>query len=353
MTFKEISLQNFRSYKKASFTFNPRTTILIGLNTAGKTNLMEGIWMLSTGKSFRIDKDIQMIKFGEEVASIKGLIEDSGIADNNTGKTMLEVMLAQGSVTAERFVKKYTVNAIPKRRADFGGRLPAILFSPEELDIISAGPSQRRKFLDDVLEQIDSDYRHAKILYEKALRQRNALLDIAKETGKRITEQFTYWDALLITNGSSITKKREAFIGFLNAQKKDIFACRLVYDRSTISEERLLQYKDAEAGAGVTLVGPHRDDILIYMNDHEVKYFGSRGQQRLAVLQLKLLQLQYIEQALGEKPLLLLDDIFSELDEKHMNLVLSMTTTQQTIMTTTHKEFINEKTLKNAKIIDL
>jgi len=142
-------------------------------------------------------------------------------------------------------------------------------------------------------------------------------------------------------------------VEFLTREKKNIFPCEIIYDKSIISKERLLQYKNAEVATGVTLVGPHRDDVLLFMDEHEVKYFGSRGQQRLAVLQLKTLQLQYIEQTLKKKPVLLLDDIFSELDSRHMELALSMTSNQQTILTTTHKEFINEKSLGNAKVIEL
>lgn len=347
MLLKQISLQNFRSYPQATFAFDPAITIIIGPNTAGKTNLMEAIWLLSTGKSFRVEKDVQMIMFDKDIARLKGKIGEG------TEKEIAEVMLAQGTTTGGRFIKRYSINDIPKRRADFAGRLPAVLFSPEELDIVSAGPSLRRRFLNDILDQVDIEYRRASILYEKALRQRNALLDLAKEIGKRNEEQFTYWDTLLIANGQYLTKKRGEFIEFINKAQKDIFDFSITYDASIISEDRLFQYREAEVGSGVTLVGPHRDDFFIYHNQQEVKYFGSRGQQRLAVLQLKLFQLQFIKQTIQKNPLLMLDDIFSELDSRHMDLVLSMIGQQQTIMTTTHKEFIDEKHLQQAKIITL
>ena len=196
------------------------------------------------------------------------------------------------------------------------------------------------------------------MLIVKALRQRNALLELARETGIRNEKQMEYWDNLVIENGNIITQKREEFINFLNSSAKDIFDFVVEYDKSTISEESLLQYQEEEVAAGVTLVGPHRDDFKIFMTNgtktlHDVKFYGSRGQQRLAILQLKMLELMFIEKMLGQRPLLLLDDIFSELDEGHIKLILSEIGKQQTIITTTHEEFIPKKLLKSMKIVSL
>jgi DNA replication and repair protein RecF len=296
-----------------------------------------------------------MIRFGQDVAWVKGLVVQEVETQDLAS---LQVMIAQGEATGGRLTKKYLVNGIAKSRTNFVGFLPSVLFRPEELDIIVDGPSMRRDFLHNVLEQVDREYRGVKLVYDKALRQRNALLDLAKETGKRNEEQFQYWDNLLITNGNIVTQKREAFIAFVNASQKDIIPFVMTYDKSTISEERLLQYKDAEIHAGVTLVGPQRDDFFIEIPDsvgsyHNVQHYGSRGQQRLVILQLKMLQILFIEQSLGKKPLLVLDDIFSELDEKHIALVMERISGQQVVMTTTHKEFINEKLLKDFAMIEL
>lgn len=348
MILKTLLLQHFRSYPQGRFDFSPEVSIIVGKNTAGKTNLIEAIHLLSSAKSFRIDKDEQMISIGQEIARIKGLSIEDG------EKTILEAVLAKGQTPTGRLMKRYLVNDVSKRRVDFAGIIPSVLFSPEELDIVNAGPSFRRKFLDDVLEQTDRDYRQAMSAYEKAIKQRNALLSIAKETGTYSSAQFSYWDELVITNADVITKKRENFVHFMNTAIKNIFDLRIVYDKSVMSHDRLLQYKDAECAAGVTLVGPHRDELLFYVGpDQEVKYFGSRGQQRLVVLQLKVFQLSFIEQSIGKKPLLLLDDIFSELDEGHMRHVMNMIRNQQVIMTTTHKEFIHESHLDSALMIEL
>lgn len=353
MLLRSLSLQHFRSYDKAAFTFNPGVTVILGPNTAGKSNLIEAMYLLATGKSFRAEKDLQMIALDQAIARVKGEAEE------NEGTEALEVVITDvQKVQATRsFSKKYLVNGVPKRRVDFAGILPALLFVPSDLDIITSSPSHRRDFLDAVLELTDRQYRAAKIAYDKALRHRNALLDLVQETGIRNEAQFAYWDDLLITNGQYVTAMREALISFINEQPKTLLPFVVTYDKSTISRERLEQYKGAEIGAGVTLVGPHRDDFFVQLETpsglQNVRSFGSRGQQRLVVLQLKLLQLSYTEQALGERPLLLLDDIFSELDATHIKEVLQIINRQQTILTTTHQEFLASDLPEETKVIEL
>lgn len=354
MILDHLSLQNFRSYQKSDFTFSKDTTVIVGPNTCGKSNIIEAIFLLSTGKSFRTEKDAQMIAFGHDIGRVKGVADD----------TELEVVLTIGAVLGKQApFKKYLVNTISKQRAHFTGYLPSVLFSPVDTDLVSGSPSVRRDFLDEILEQVDGDYRLAHANFTKALRQRNALLEHIQETGKAREKEFEYWDEVLIKNGQKLTQKREELLNFLNTCPKDIIKCFVMYDPSIISKERLLQYKDAEIGAGVTLVGPHRDDFRIRMNPNknnpnesesiDVKFFGSRGQQRLSVLQLKMLQLSFMEQSLKVRPMLLLDDIFSELDSEHIQLISEVIGKQQTIITTTHEEFIPEKLLKETSIIEL
>jgi DNA replication and repair protein RecF len=347
---QSIFLQNFRSYTKQEFSFE-KTTLILGPNTSGKTNLIEAIYLLSTGKSFRTEKDIQMLKFNKEVGRVKGAVDD----------IELEVVVTNGLVNGRSQYKKFLVNGVSKRRVDFSGNLLSVLFSPQDLDIIIDSPGLRRNFLDEVLEQVDRSYRLALLSYSKSLRQRNALLEDARETGSRNQKQFEYWDNLVIENGNIITSKRQEFIDFANSAAKDIFDFLITYDKSILSKERLLQYETQEIASGVTLVGPHRDDFSVSMLNsstsqgqatvRDVKFFGSRGQQRLAILQLKALELLFIEKTLGKRPILILDDIFSELDKEHINLIFDQIGKQQTILSTTHKEFIPKKMLKSMKII--
>lgn len=353
MYLKNLFLQNFRSYRKAEFDFSPSTTLIIGPNTIGKSNLIEAIFFLAAGRSFRTDKDDQLVNLEKGIAKIKGQLEDK----------RLETMIVKGGIDGQlRSFKKYLVNGVSKKKADFVGNFFAVLFAPNDLEIIIGSPSKRRDFLDNILIQTDRDYRLAVGFYEKGLRIRNALLHKAKETGQRSEKEFEYWDNLLIVQGQKITRKREDFIKYLSDSKKEILNFGIFYDKSVMSKERLLQYKEAEVASGVTLVGPHRDDFMINLIDkkeeNDIKFYGSRGQQRLAILQLKILELRYIEQKTKERPTLLLDDIFSELDEGHINLVLEQAPLRQgyggqVIITTTHEEFIPKKLLKQVNVIEL
>jgi DNA replication and repair protein RecF len=380
MLLKSLTLQNFRNYSKVTFSFSPQTTIIIGPNAIGKTNLMESIFLLATGKSFRAEKDKQLIQFGKQVCRIKAEIIEGGPVSPHPRSTSsvspagahrgtpsratpyeetssLEIVFAdQGTAFLK---KKYLVNGVARRRVDFAGNVTAVLFTPLDLELVSGQPGNRRRFLDEVLEQVDMDYRVAHTTYTKALRQRNALLEQVQETGSRNPKLFAYWDDLLIRTGGVLSYKREEFIEFINARQKDFFPCLLTYDKSVISEERLLQYKDAEVGAGVTLVGPHRDDVLI-QSYHEkskelvdVRYFASRGQQRLVTLELKLAQVAYLREKTQTEPLLLLDDIFSELDSNNIKKILSLAGGHQVVITTTHKEFVADIGLKDVEMIEL
>ena len=354
MFVKVLYLQNFRSYKKREFNLSYDIALIVGPNTSGKTNFMEAVFFLSFGKSFRTDKDEQAIRFGEEVARLSAQL-------NNQIK--LEIIIASGSIGGGINRKKYMVNGVVKRRLDFVGNLVAVLFSPLDLDMIVGSPILRRNFLNSVLEAVDVDYRIFYLEFTKALRQRNALLEKARETGIRDEKQFEYWDNILIKTGENVIQKREELIKFINNSQKEIFDFMMIYDKSIISKERLLQYKEQELGAGVTLVGPQRDDFNIRIHPNaispnesesrDVKFFGSRGQQRLVVLQLKLLELEFIAQKIGERPILLLDDIFSELDSNHINLVLDIINKQQTIITTTNKEFVPKEVLGKMDTIEL
>lgn len=356
MFLKHLALQNFRNYPKFEFNFTKKTTFIIGKNTAGKTNLIEAVFFLASGKSFRAEKDFQAIQFNKDLARVKGIISLGDFPE----ETKLEVLIINSSLNGREIPsKKYLINGVGKRRVDFSGNFTAVLFSPQDLEIIVDSPGLRRNFLDEVLEQVDREYRLALTSYTKALRQRNALLDLVKETGRRNEKQFEYWDHLLIENGTIVAQKRKEFIDFVNSSEKEIFDLVMFYDKSVVSKERLLQYKEAEEGAGITLVGPHRDDFYIHMFNnvnhvtHDIKLYGSRGQQRLAILQLKFLQLLFIEKRTGERPIFLLDDIFSELDEKHIKLVTEIIHEQQSIITTTHQEFVDKKLLKEADMIEL
>jgi DNA replication and repair protein RecF len=356
MHLKSLSLQNFRNYTKSSFNFSDATTIIIGPNGAGKSNLIEAIFLLAVGKSNRSEKDKQLIQFGKQACRVKGEIVDGSPSPLATPISLEAVFVDQGTAFLK---KKYLVNGVARRRADFAGSLTAVLFTPADLELVSGQPGNRRRFLDEVLEQVDVDYRVAHGTYTKALRQRNALLEQVQETGRRNEKLFSYWDDLLIKTGEMLTSKREEFINEINKRKKDFFDCSLIYDKSVISHNRLEQYKTAEIGAGVTLVGPHRDDVIIQSFNKDldeftpVRHFASRGQQRLVTLELKLAQIAFLTERTQTQPVLLLDDIFSELDSQNIEKILKIMDHKQVIITTTHKEFVEGVGLKRVEMIEL
>lgn len=333
---KEIYLQNFRSYKKQKFEFGSGTVVVVGPNGSGKTNLMEAMYMLATGKSFRAELEEEVIGYGEEVGRVEAEV---GVD--------LEVVLTRGEVGGVKVGrKKFMVNGVPKRMMDFVGVFRAVLFGPWDLDLITDSPGLRRRFLDSVLVQVDREYRRALLSYEKGLRQRNRLLERIREAGIP-RSQLIFWDKLLIKNGDYISRKREEILGFLNLYQPlsgSSVTFSSEYLKSAISESRLAQYAKEEVAAGVTLVGPHRDDVEFYFGRGEARRdlskFGSRGEQRLAVFWLKLGELEYIAQ-MGERPVLLLDDIFSELDHAHRELVVSVVGKQQTFITAADEHLVS------------
>jgi DNA replication and repair protein RecF len=218
---------------------------------------------------------------------------------------------------------------------DFAGNFKVVLFGPWDMDLVTETPSLRRKFLDTVLSQVDREYRRSILSYEKGVRQRNRLLFRIREEGIA-RSQLSFWNQLLIKNGDYISQKREEFIGFVNSRPGLRFTdYKLLYDKSVISEGRLEQYKEEEVAAATTLVGPHRDDFAFKIgNSRDLAAYGSRGEQRMGVLWLKMAELDFIETKSGERPTLLLDDIFSELDHEHRDIVMEITKNQQTIITT-------------------
>jgi len=347
MKITDLKLTTFRNHKKCSFKFS-QITIFIGKNTSGKTSILEAISFLSHGKSFKAEKDFDAINEDSEFARIEGDIIDS------EEKIKLGVIIA---LQNERASKKYLVNNVSRRQNDFISHLLTVLFTPEDLELINASPSIRRAYLNSVLIQADKGYRLALNLYEKALKRRNRMLYLVREGKKFFSDnEFEYWDNLVIENGQIVTRYREEFIDYVNNAEKEIFDIKIKYDKSTISRARLDQYKDAERASAKTLVGPQRDELIFQSKDEKsIKEFGSRGEQRLTVFQTKLIETLFLIEKTAKTPILLLDDIFSELDEGNIIKVLDLLPHHQVIITTTHEEFIPKRfeNKENVEIIEL
>lgn len=346
MILSELTLAQFRSYPKRSFTFSSNVTLILAPNASGKTNILEAVYLLATGKSFRADVDREAIGFGQEIARVKGVV----------GETTLELVMTQGEVFKKKApLKKYLVNGIPRRMIDFVGHLRAVLFWPQHLDLVTDSPSLRRRYLDSVLVQTDREYRRNLISYERGLRQRNKLLDLIAE-GTASRSQLLFWNQLLIKAGAYLTEKRAAYIAFVNAYQVPNASYTLEYDKSVISETRLDQYRNEEVAAKATLVGPHRDDFGFTLDGdipRDLSKYGSRGEQRLAILWLKLAEVAYVQQETHDRPMLLLDDIFSELDFEHKSLVMEVVGQQQTIITSADPIELSQAIQKDASVIKL
>lgn len=323
MKLTSLTLQNFRSYSNKTFEFSAGTTIIFGANAAGKTNILEAIMLLATGKSFRADREAETIQWEKDFSRILGRIDD----------LKLELF--------HQPLKRFLVNGVSRRMIDFVGNLRAVLFWPEDLELVTDSPSYRRKYLDSVLVQVDREYRRNLFSYERGLRQRNKLLDLIQE-GKASRSQLLFWNQLLVKAGEYITNKREEFLAYAVSYHVLGSTYNAKYDKSIISESRLAQYKDEEIAAKSTLVGPHRDDFFIFEKNIQLSKYGSRGEQRLAVLWLKLAQLAFIEKYTGTRPILLLDDIFSELDTTHRKVILDVTKQQLTIITSANTDIMGE-----------
>ena len=349
MRLKYLKVEDFRNYSKKLFEFSDNTSLIVGDNASGKTNVLEAIYLLATGRSFRATKEEQMILYGKEIGRVKGELEE----------LELEIVLSVGEVGGQKTPKKrYLINGVGKRRMDFVGRLRAVLFRPEDIELILGSPGQRRDYLDSVLEQVDGEYRRSILAYQKGLRQRNKLLERIRE-GEAERKQLLFWNQILIKNGELVHKARQGFLGFVNDRlRKRELDLQLKHDASLISEARLEQYAEQEVAAGATLVGPHRDEFLFIIQrkgkaKKNLAIYGSRGEQRMAVLAVKLAELGFVHQETETKPLLLLDDIFSELDDGNRDEVLKLLPRQQTMVTSTDEKLVPKKYLKRIDLIKL
>lgn len=335
MKLLNISLVNFRNHKKRKIEFDEKITLITGDNGSGKTNILEAIHLLSTAKSFRSGYDKEMINLDSDFARI-----DAEISDGDKNK--LELIITKSQLYENASSKKAKINKVPKSIYAFCEKAKTILFTPEDINLIIGAPSHRRRYLDSVLYQTGLEYRRASNTYNKALRQRNKLLELINEKNAG-RSQIDYWTEKILESGRIIQNKRDEFFEFVKEalikhgdelnEKKIVLGIN--YKKNQIDQKRLELYKEKEIAAKSTLIGPHRDDFEILMDGFDIAAFGSRGQQRAAILALKLSEIDYFTQKLYELPILLLDDIFSELDKNHREAVMKVINEQQTIITST------------------
>ena len=343
MIIKSLELKNYRNYDELSMNFASGTNLLYGDNAQGKTNILESIYLSATTKSHRGNKDRELIKFEENEAHIRIHFEKQGIDHQ------LDMHLKKNKA------KGVAIDRIPIRRSsDLLGQIPVILFSPEDLKIVKSGPSERRKFLDIELSQMERLYLYQLTNYNKILVQRNNLLKQIRFQNNLI-ETLEAWDIQLVKYGSEVIKYREKFIKHLGE------VCQKIHNKLTGGKEKILLEYDRDVGYdsyltelakkrqkdlkySTTTVGPHRDDLLFSIGDVDIRKYGSQGQQRTSALSLKLAEIELVRKSISDTPVLLLDDVLSELDSSRQNYLLNNISDTQTIITCTGlDEFVRNR----------
>ena len=352
MQIKSLEFNNFRNYENLFIEFAPGINIIYGENAQGKTNILEGIYMCGLGKSHRHSKENEIIRLKETQAHIKGEFF------KDTFPLRIDIHLKKNGS------KGIAVNRIPiKKLSELYGNVNVVIFSPEDLDLIKRGPLVRRTFVNQELCQIDPIYVNDLINYSKILNQRHELLkkmDDDRSRTQELLETLDIWDLQLAQYGTRIIERRTSFLEEMNDIIFDIHyqitegkeKLKLVYEPNVTAEafyESLLKNRDRDRIYKNTSVGPHRDDFSFFEDTKNLKLFGSQGQQRTCVLSLKMAEIKMIEKIKKEKPILLLDDVLSELDRNRQQMLLKSIGETQTIITCTGVDEFVENEIGSAK----
>jgi len=359
MYLEELQLRNFRNYDSLKIKLNPHINIFYGNNAQGKTNLLESIYVLGLTKSHLLNLDNNLIKDNEKNSKIKGFLK------KNKFKQKLEI-----EFNNDKKILKIDNNEIKKINDYINSSLKVIIFYPEDLEIIKGSPNNRRNFINLELSQLSDNYLKILTEYNKLLKIRN---DYLKKINKNIKVDMTYFQIItnyLVDKAILIYKMRLKLVNKINENCSDIFyqlsklegfnvkyVTNFIFsdDESVIKSNLLDLYEKnhkKEIKLGTTLYGPHRDDIEFYLNDKNLKTYGSQGQKRLAVLAVKLSEINIFKQYQNTNPILLLDDVFSELDDvKKNNLIKFIKDDVQVIITTTELKNVNK--FKNASIFKI
>ncbi|MDO4491581.1 MAG: DNA replication/repair protein RecF [Lachnospiraceae bacterium] len=334
MYIKSLECKNFRNYESLCASFDPGTNVFYGDNAQGKTNILEGMFLCGTTKSHRGTRDKDMIRFGEEEAHLRMVLHRKH-ADHR-----IDMHLRKNKT------KGVAIDGIPIRKAsELFGIVNFVFFSPEDLNIIKNGPAERRKFIDSELCQLNKLYLSELSAYNRILTQRNKLLkDMAFSPSLGAT--LPIWDEQLVSYGKNLITARAAFIDQLNTISGEIHSqltggkeeFRILYEPDTSAEafeESLIVNREKDLRYKTTSAGPHRDDICVQVNGIDIRKFGSQGQQRSAALSLKLSEIRMIRSIVKTTPVLLLDDVLSELDSSRQRYLLDSIRDIQTFVTCT------------------
>ena len=334
MIIKSLELKNFRNYQALGIAFDAGTNILYGDNAQGKTNILEAVYVCSTTKSHRGSKDKEIIRFGADESHIKMMVRRDGIPYR------IDMHLKKNKS------KGIAIDGVPIRKAsELFGIVNIVFFSPEDLNIIKNGPAERRRFLDSEICQLSRLYMIELANYNKVVAQRNKLLKEISFSG-RMADTLEIWDEQMVRYGTSIISERKKFISRLNDILSEIHQnltggkeqILITYEPNVSEEgfsEELKAGRERDLRFGQSYTGPHRDDFCVRVNDIDIRKYGSQGQQRTAALSLKLAEIRLVEEEIHDTPVLLLDDVLSELDGSRQNYLLQSIHSIQTLITCT------------------
>ena len=350
MWINNIKLSNFRNYNKKEIKLHENINVFFGENAQGKTNIIESIFLSSIGKSFRTNKEKELIKFNEE----KALVEINFQKSDRDGNIKIEI--------GDK--KQIYLNGIKlKKLSELLGNINIVIFTPDDINILKGGPQNRRKFLDIMISQLRPNYMHILTLYLKTLEQRNNYLKQIKLENKD-ENLLDIWDEKLIEYGLKIYEYRKEFIEKIQNKIKNIHK-EITQDKEEIEIKyfsdantrqnfinELKSRRKLDIIKGFTTKGVHRDDFVVYINGREVEIYGSQGQHRTAILSLKLSELKVIYDEIGEYPILLLDDFMSELDDKRRKNFLNNIKDIQVIITCTEKITLENLKYFSYNVID-
>lgn len=350
MYIKELSLGNFRTYDNVHIMLNQGINIFRGDNAQGKTNILESIYLCATARSHRTNQEKEVIKWDQTEAHIQLNVQKNTIEDR------IDFHLTQKG-------KAVAVNRMPiNKLGELFGILTVVMFSPEDLQLIKKSPKERRRFIDIEICQLDKMYYYALKQYHKVLKQRNLALKLYQKT--RDESVIDIWDEQLKEYAEDVIKKRSEFITELNKIANIIHedisggkeSLEVVYEPNVEVanfEIRLAKHRDKDLMSCSTSVGPHRDDMKFLIDGMDVKLYGSQGQQRTVVLAMKLAELSMMKKATGEWPILLLDDVLSELDDNRQKYLFHYTKDIQTLITCTGIEQSVWNTQKIGKLFNV
>lgn len=343
MIIKRLELADYRNYETLDLEFDQGTNILYGDNAQGKTNILEAIYLAATTKSHKGSKDKEIIGFGKEEAHIRTYLEKEGVC------TRVDMHLRKaGSKGIAIDGQKI------KKAAELLGLCNVVFFSPEDLSIIKNGPAERRRFVDMELCQLDSFYLYNLNHYNKIVNQRNKLLK-DMYMNPELKDTLAIWDSQLVSFGSKIIERRKLFVDQLNeiiyeihkklSGGKEELIISYEPDIAIEEFEKSLRYnQDRDIRMKQTSIGPHRDDFAFLNKDVDIRKYGSQGQQRTAAMSLKLSEIELVKKIAKDTPILLLDDVLSELDSNRQNYLLNSIGDIQTIITCTGlEEFVNNR----------